>query len=230
MQQSSIKLKATLLILFSAFLSANVNSATITTTFAYDNGFAGNTFDVTNVSGASITLDGFDINLGLFGTLGGGVGTGPHIITIHYKLGTSVGFEGTPGAWTLMGTDSAVVSAGSGNPTPVNIGGLTIGPGETFGIYVDFTNYDTLMLLYTNGSQNFNDGVLQVASNSGQANPAFSGLIGGRVWNGNIHYTTANSLPSIPIPTLSPLGLLILAALFTAFSATAIIRRRRQLR
>ena len=90
-------------------------SQSITTLYAANNG--GNTggavyFDVT-VASNSLSLTGFDINTSETTT--------PITVTVYTKVGTSVGNETNLGAWTLAGTATGNVAAGSDNPSPVTL-------------------------------------------------------------------------------------------------------------
>ncbi|HMB58718.1 MAG TPA: IPTL-CTERM sorting domain-containing protein [Xanthomonadales bacterium] len=165
-------------------IQPQVASGSLTTIFATDNQFAGNTFDLEVIGSQALTIESFDINID-----NGGVG--PHTIAIYYKLGTSVGFENMSGAWTLMGTDASVVSAGTNNPTPVAVGGLTMNPGQVYGIYVDLQTYPSASMLYSNGGPTvFSNAELQLTTNTGQGDPAFVGSIFfPRQWNGTVYYS-----------------------------------------
>lgn len=171
-------------IIFALACSFSVHTQSLTTLFAGGNGFAGNTFDVTATN--TITIDAFDVHLSNFGATG--------TIEIYYKVGTSVGFETTPNAWTLLGSTS-VVSAGDGNPTHTPIGGLTIQAGETFGIYVNLASYPSHLMRYTNGSNIFSNADFSITTNTGQSSPAFSGIFRPRQWNGTIYYTLGGGAP-----------------------------------
>jgi len=158
-------------------------SGSLTTLFAGDNGFAGNTFDIENVGAQPITITSFDINCTQ--------GQNPiDTVTIYWKVGTSVGSENTPGAWTLLGVDSNVTCAGLDVPTPVALGGLDMNPGDLFGFYVDLTSYDgTNLLNYTNGGPNtYTNTEIELTSNTGQSSPAFGGSFFPRIWNGTVYY------------------------------------------
>ncbi len=192
----------------------------LTTLFASDNQFAGNTFDVEVIGGAPVVITSFDVNLS--------DPAGPtNTVSVYWRLGTSVGVENDPGSWTLLGTDAAVVSAGQDNPAPVAIGGLEMVPGQVYGFYVDLASYPVSAMRYTNGGPNvYSDANLQVTTNTGQASPAFSGGFFPRQWNGNVHYQIGANDPIITIPTMNSVGL---AVLILALGAVAfVVLRRRQ--
>jgi hypothetical protein len=155
----------------------------LTTLFASDNGFAGNTFDIENIGADPIDITGWDVNLDVVG--------GPHTIEIYWRVGTSVGFENSSAGWTLLGSDAAVTSAGDNNPSAVTMPPFTIQPGELFGFYVDLASFDgTTLLRYTNGGPTvFSNTELSLTTYVGKGNPAFTGgTFPYRQWNGTVHY------------------------------------------
>ncbi len=192
----------------------------LTTLFAADNAFAGNTFDMEVIGGAPLTITSFDMNVSPAG--------GTHTVDVYWRLGTSVGVENDPGSWTLLGSDGAVAPAGLDLPTPVAVGGLEMVPGQVYGFYVDLASFDGVTLMnYTNGGPNiYADANLQLTTNTGQASPAFSGGFFPRQWNGNVHYQIVANDPIITIPTMNSVGL---AVLILALGAVAfVVLRRRQ--
>ncbi|MCL4262355.1 MAG: tandem-95 repeat protein [Anaerolineae bacterium] len=144
-----------------------------TTTFAGGNGSAGNMFDVT-AGDREILITGFDIHVD---------DTSARTVEVYYKAGSYVGFQQTPGAWTMLGTE-VVTGQGIGNPTPVSIGGLTIPAGETYGLYVTLTTSD---MDYTNGANTYSNGDLTITTGTGNAYP-FASVNTPRTWNGTIYY------------------------------------------
>ncbi|GAB4580006.1 MAG: hypothetical protein Fur0022_27450 [Anaerolineales bacterium] len=147
--------------------------ASQTTTFAGGNGLAGNMFDVT-AGDREILITGFDIHVD---------DTNSRTVEVYYKAGSYVGFQQTPGAWTLLGTE-VVTGQGLGNPTPVSIGGLTIPAGETYGLYVTLTTSD---MDYTNGANTYSNGDLTITTGTGNGYP-FGVVNTPRTWNGTIYY------------------------------------------
>ena len=148
-------------------------SNTLTTLFAGGNGSSGNMFDITAIN--TITIDSFDVNV--TSTTG--------MMEVWYRQGTYVGYTSSNAGWTKLG-DFNITSAGSGLPTRLPIGGLTIPAGQTYGIYVTFVSGS---VAYTNGN-----GTNQVYTNAdmtvnlGHGGSYFSLTFAPRVWNGNIHY------------------------------------------
>lgn len=152
----------------------------ITTFFTGGNSFAGNMFDVANVSSSPLYINSFDIHLQT-----GGTGAN---ISVYYTPNTYVGQESDSSQWTLMGTDT-VDSAGDTVPTPVAIGGLVILPGESYGFYVTVSNYPAAAMAYTNGSNVISNADLSLTLGVGKGNPDFTGAtFTPRTWNGTIYY------------------------------------------
>lgn len=181
------------------------SDGSLTTIFATNNNFAGNTFDL--VSTVDITIVGWDVNL----SNGGSTNT----IDIYWRLGTAVGNENSPVGWNLMGSDSAVVSQGTDLPTPVNINGLTMTAGQVYGIYVDVAGYDgSTAMLYTNGGPTvFSNADLSLTTNDGRGNPAFTGSqFFPREWNGTVFYDYAAPAPTLPLWAAALMMTLLLAA------------------
>ena len=204
-------------------LSTVEGTGSLTTLFATDNNFAGNTFDLEVIGADSLMITGFEVNLD-------GAGNN-EVIDVYWRLGSSVGVENDPASWTLLGS-APVVSAGIDMPTPVALGGLQLDPGQVYGIYVDlssFVNGSTSSLLYTNGGPNiFANAELQLTTNTGQSDPAFNSSFFPRQWNGTVLYDiVANGPPPQEIPTLGTMGLALLALLLAA-CAVFLVRRRSQ--
>jgi hypothetical protein len=152
----------------------------MTTLFAANNSFAGNTFDLQ--SSVPLEITGFDVNLS--------TAAGTHTVAVYWRLGTANGAQGSAAGWTLMGTDTGVVSAGLNNPSSVNVGGLTLTPGQVYGIYVDVQSYPSASMQYTNGGPTtFSNADLTLTTYHGKGNPAFTGAdFFPRQWNGTVHY------------------------------------------
>lgn len=162
----------------------NPGDSNLSTLFGANNSFAGNMFDVTAFS--ELTINGFNINLSNSGS--------QETIEVYYKLGSHVGFESNANAWILLGT-TLVTSAGEDNPTLVPIGGLTLPPGQVYGIYVNLASYGNGAIIgYTNGGPTtFQNDDLQITTGVGKGNPAFSGgTFFPRQWNGTIFYSVGD--------------------------------------
>ena len=164
--------------------------ASLTTLFAANNGFAGNMFDL--VSDKPVTIVGFDTNLSVPGST--------NTVEVYWRTGTVAGAENSAAGWTLMGTDANVISAGADNPSPVDVGGLTMTPGQVYGIYVNVASYPSAGMRYTNGGPTvYSNADLQLTTYFGKGNPAFTGrTFSPRRWNGTVYY----NLGSGPVQTI----------------------------
>lgn len=156
-------------------------TGSLTTLFASDNQFAGNTFDIENIGAMPITISSFEVNC---------VDGAGATFTIYYRVGTALGHEDDPTGWNVLGTDSSVNCVGLDLPTPVLIGGLDILPGELYGFYVDLTSYPNGTLRYTNGGPTtFMNSEISLTTYHGKGNPAFTGgSFFPRQWNGTVNY------------------------------------------
>jgi len=176
----------------------------LTTLFASNNQFAGNMFDLTVKSSLPILINSFAVNVTLPGT--------EQKISVYYKTGTYVGSESNPAAWTHLGTATGT-SAGQDLPTLINIGGLTLNPGQTYGMYVFLTDYTVnpppagvASMRYTNippALTIYENDDLKLTGGVGKGSPPFTGsTFNNRMWNGTIYYDV------VPEPaTLGLLGL-----------------------
>jgi len=159
----------------------------LTSLFAGNNGFAGNTFDLT--PNADLEITGLDFN---------GSGSGlTYNVDVYYRVGTSVGFEADSSAWTLLSSGLSAPCNGNDIPTFVSLAGngVVLSAGTTYGIYFDSVDYSAgAGIQYTNGTganEIYSNGDLLLECKTGQGSPAFSGTtFSPRVWNGTIHYDT----------------------------------------
>ncbi len=173
--------------------SARGGRGALTTLFAMNNAFAGNTFDI--LPAHDLSLTDLDINWTVAGE--------QVDVDVYYKNGTCVGFENVPTAWTLLASSSGV-GAGTDLPTAVDLSGngILFSAGTTYGIYVDVSNHGSLTgdLGYTNGGPSvYSNAALAITTNTGQSSPAFSGSFFPRQWNGTFYYELVNPLVDIKI-------------------------------
>jgi len=161
-------------------------TGSLTTHFLGGNGYAGNTFDI--IPTANLQIEALDVHEDYLGA--------PTTVEVYYKTGTSVGFENTPSAWTLLGAGSAI-GAGLGLPTYLDLAGnnITFQAGQTYGFVVFFTSYaaGTSRCRYTNGGPGtvYSNSDLTITTQNGLATPIFGGTVfSGREWNGTIYYTS----------------------------------------
>ena len=187
------------------------NTGSLTTLFAQNNQFAGNTFDL--VPKVRLMITGFDVNLST-----GDLTT----ITIYWRDGTALGNESNPAGWTRLGS-ATVIPNGPNIPTPVAIGDLTLDAGKTYGFYVDTESYPSASLMYTNGGPtSFSNDDLTLTTYYGKGNPAFTGSsFFPRQWNGTVYYTVI-----VEVPTLSEVAQGALVLLLAASAVWALRRAR----
>jgi hypothetical protein len=159
----------------------------LTTLFAEDNNFAGNSFDI--IASTDLTVVGFDVNLDTI--------VSDWTVDVWTREGTANGFETSATGWTLLGTD-VVMSAGVNNPTHVDVGGLVVAEGTTVGVIITVAEAvpEVGGFMYTNGGPN-------TYTNSEMIIITYSGLSEGfppasvftyRAWNGTVHYNYDMSL------------------------------------
>ena len=157
--------------------------AFLTTMFASDNQFAGNSFDVGALT--PLTIVGFDINLD--------TGLADHTIDVWIREGTADGFEQVAAGWTLLGSD-VVVPAGMDLPTHVNVGGLWMDTGDTVGIII--TTHENTDFRYTSGGpfpyENSDMRILTLRGLAAGFPPA--SVFTYRAWNGTVHYIYGTAL------------------------------------
>jgi len=130
----------------------------------------GNYLNIT-ASNKDVYISGFDLNMLVNGT-----------VSVYYKAGSYVGSEINNAAWTFLASRTIV----AGNSlAAINIGGVTIPAGQTYGFYL----YSTGDLRYNSeGSrENFTNQDIKIF-----ANKASGTLFGGvltRVFSGSVHYS-----------------------------------------
>lgn len=185
----------------------------ITTTFASNNAYTGNMFDVTT-SGNALTITGFDVNLDSVGTL--------IPISVYYRSGTYVGNETSSAGWILAGTVN-VISQGTDNMTFVNMADFGIAGSSVTGLYVTVNVNSPPYMYYTNGSNTYSNADLTINTGVGLGGLFGSlGVFNPRTWNGTIHYDLA---PTNAVP--APAGLLLGLTGLPLVGIAGWVRRRR---
>ena len=106
----------------------NQTAGQITSTFASNNGQAGNMFDVTTLANP-ITVTSLDLNLN----------PGTYTVEVYTKPGTYVGYETNPSAWTMVATGT-VTSAGEGLPSELHRPQYPTPANTVTGFYVTTTS------------------------------------------------------------------------------------------
>ncbi len=166
-------------------LFGGLTPGALTTSFADNNGFSGNMFDVMPLN--DITVNSFDVNNS----------DGSVDYEVYMKTGSYVGSESTPGDWTLVGTALGVPGAGGGNPTPLNLSmGVNLTAGNMVSFYVAQTNGTNHN--YINGAVEgalwASDANLEIFEGVGKAGPAVftGGTFRPRNFSGTIIYESGN--------------------------------------
>lgn len=126
--------------------------------------------------------------------LDGHIDAGNWNVEVYMTPGGYGGKEGTPGAWTLIGSVNVVgqgdVSTG-GLKTPLPLAlDIPVAAGQTVGLYVTLSNGTAMN--YTNGSVEgsifASDASVSITEGLGVAYP-FGGTFSPRVWNGTLYYS-----------------------------------------
>jgi hypothetical protein len=157
----------------------------LTTIYASNNQYAGNMFDIDPAIDLEITA--MDVNTEYVGNTAQ--------IDVYYKVGTSVGFESDPNAWTLLASGTGAIQ-GADLPTFIDLSGngVIFNAGQSYGIYVDLVSYTAgvQVLRYTNGFPTvYSNSHLSLTSHCGKGIPSFTGITFlDRIWNGTIYYDT----------------------------------------
>ena len=174
------------LLLLSVFaLSPPLQGDMITTTFAANNGQAGNMFDINVLAADGILLEEIAVHLA----------GGDWDLEIYTRNGTYVGNETNSAAWTLHDSISGLSSSGLGTPTAWDIQDLSLDLGAQ-AFYVRVSNGTAMR--YTNGTtegsvfaSNADLEILEGTGNAGLFGPQFRP----RVWNGSLVYTVSSPVP-----------------------------------
>lgn len=170
---------------------AQCGTGSVTTTFADNNGQSGNMFDIT--PSVDLTIECLDINSR---AIAGNTAT----ILLYYKVGSSVGSEQNPAAWTFLGTYTGI-AAGRHFATNIDVSGngVTFLAGQTYGLYID-TPSDGIA--YTNGGPNvYSNADLTVTTNCGNA-ANFGSIFYPREWNGTVYYSAGPGSPTLSVSGL----------------------------
>lgn len=159
---------------------ACTSNSNLVTFYATNNAQRGHMFDINAVN--CVTILCFEMNLS----------AGTSNIDIYTKTGTHVGFQTTPGAWTLIGSAANVASAGVNVPTPIPIAiNQIIGVGATRAFYITRTTASGPTVAYTNGTGVGNilasDANITLREGTGKEYP-FSTNYTPRQFNGAVFY------------------------------------------
>ena len=168
----------------------------ITTQFAANNGYSGNTWDIEPVTTLT-ECTAMDINWMSAGELLN--------VDAYYILDdTADGNELNAGAWSTLGNITGVVSAGADLPTYCDFSGngVVFGPGEhAMGVHVNNYLYLISYLGYTNGQYYYSNADLGLETWHGQADPWCSYAFFPRAWNGTLYYNAGPPPPLMVSPS-----------------------------
>ncbi|NNK54186.1 MAG: HYR domain-containing protein, partial [Flavobacteriaceae bacterium] len=157
----------------------------LTTSFADNNGSAGNMFDVMPLN--DIIVNSFDVNNSSGGTVD---------YEIYYKTGSYIGSETNAGDWMLVGSALGVPGNGSGNATPLDLTmGLNLAAGTMHSFYVADIGPGTHNYINgaTEGALWASDANLEVYEGVGKGG-LFGSTFRPRNFSGNVVYETAGTL------------------------------------
>ncbi|MEN8208948.1 MAG: hypothetical protein ABFR50_06830 [Candidatus Fermentibacteria bacterium] len=169
------------LLTFEAPSTDDTGDTFLTTIFASDNNFAGNSFDIMALT--DLTIVGFDVNLA--------TNLPNYTVDVWTREGTADGFETSAAGWTLLGSE-VVVPNGVDVPTHVNVGGMGILAGDTLGVIITAQEAvsGTGGFSYTNGGPNYyGNGDMDIMTYRGLSDGFPPGnTFEYRAWNGTVHY------------------------------------------
>lgn len=187
-----------MLIIGSVISNGTISSAgaggtlTLQTTYAAGNNHRGNMFDIEVIGSSPVFVDSFMVSP-----------MGSTDIQIYYKIGSYVDATNNSSAWTNLGVGQVTFD---GTPKQVDINGVWLFPGETYGFYITSIN-QSVSLNYSNGflGENYSDANIKLIPGCGLEYPFTNGtleIFTPRTFNGAINYSVDNSpklLSEIPI-------------------------------
>ncbi len=162
-------------------------AANLVTFYNTNNAQRGHMFDINGTNGVTILC--FEMNFAV----------GTTDVDIYTKVGTHVGFESTPAAWTLVGSAAGVVSAGPNVATSIPIAvNQNIPVGTTRAFYITRTTVGGPVVDYTNGTGVGNllasDANIIIREGTGKEY-LFSTNFSPRQFNGRVFYNLLAVLP-----------------------------------
>lgn len=161
----------------------------LTTSFASNNAFAGNMFDIEVKR--NIDLTRWQVNTS---------GTDMVTIEIYWREGSFRGYENDPSAWTLLGS-ATTQGQGTDYPTSVNVGNLPAYEGRVYGFYVHLASYQigVQSLRWVRGEPTvFENDDLKLTTGVGLGFPAFFGRIyENNWWSGTVCYAEPKPLIAV---------------------------------
>uniref|UniRef100_A0A7S2LSU7 Uncharacterized protein n=1 Tax=Leptocylindrus danicus TaxID=163516 RepID=A0A7S2LSU7_9STRA len=192
--------------------TASTSSNMLTTTFVGGTGQAGNMFDILAIT--DVTVTSLDIHM-LSNT---------ENVTVYYKIGRYAGYENDAEAWTVC-FDDVAEGQGNGQSTGLDEASFTpvaIAAGNYRAFYVTLTtaNLRYSMGTGTVGSIVSSNNDLQILEGIGNAYPAFTHTVSGRVWNGSVRYILGLDPSKLPPPSVEEPGATFNPALYDKISST----------
>ena len=160
--------------------SAAFATQDLITNLTSNNGASGNMFEI-EATGGNVTIDSMYLNNSR---------TIATDFEIFYKVGTYVGFENNPSAWTSIVRDT-VIAQGNNNGTPIPAHlNVTIPIGQTYSFYVYSHNGS---MRYITGSQEgapwASDNFITIYQGTGTGSLFPTSSNRPRNWSGRVFYT-----------------------------------------
>lgn len=159
--------------------------ADLTTTFASNNWWKSNYFDISATGGSDVTVNTYAINT---------YSTGSVSVEVWYRTDTYVGHTTDPAGWVQVGTTQTVTGQGTGNPTTVIPGAsVTIPNGSKYGFFVSCYSGGTGYIRYINGANTYSDSYITIecGHSCGTSQPGYGNTSSySRTWNGTVYYTS----------------------------------------
>ena len=154
---------------------------TLDTGYVWDGGWCGGPYIDLTAGPADLLIVRFEMYF---------KGTVNRDVDVYWKVGTYVGSEETPGDWTLLGSVN-VTPGGDGTLTTVELGGVVIPAGQTYGFKVwdgGTGGADGPGLILRSGGTTASDANLSLSSSHYTCSDPFSGLSSSFGWQGTVEY------------------------------------------
>jgi hypothetical protein len=165
----------------------------LATTFASNNEFAGNMFNLRATNQSGVTVTGWQVNIADPDPM-----DTPVNISVYWREGSYLAGANTIDGWNHLGT-TAVLSRGPNRGTPIPVGGLYLPYDQVIGVYVFVTDYLTNpppatvpKMKYTSippASNSYVDANVMITGGLAKGVPHFTGsTTSNRMWNGGVDY------------------------------------------
>ena len=163
------------------------NLKQFTTDFTGNSGSYGNMFDAMALW-KDVRINSMDIHVGKKGMVK---------VRIWYKIGSYLGYERNPSAWTELLPETDIFSEGYKVPTPIphkKFNAITIPTGKTFAFYVTLTEKSLRYSVWHKTKKYVSDSSLVIYNGVGVGMYPYGPLFRNRLWNGILSY----DLPASP--------------------------------